>query len=248
MNIPQGASNIRIFSKEGLPNDGASCRVFMSGTSDPGSSAPSTSKISYESSKVEPEENMSSVRSCRSREEQSSKSSNRIIEPEKSKRSEVGKNRREAKEKKDDLDGEAEDRQSVLHDTFEDFKDDSNQEFLSELEKVQEAINSFDKDVEFHDEFQLQSPSSEDRESERSGEFAELTALVSSDDDSVKALSPQPKGDIFLTDSKSLVDHTRAYSSGKTKAFLNTLKDIYNWTREDDKYYRLGSGTESFFF
>merc|ERR1711990_1241869 len=53
VNIPQGAANIRIFSKEGLPNDGSSCRVFMSGSSsDPGSSAPSTSKISYESKRA----------------------------------------------------------------------------------------------------------------------------------------------------------------------------------------------------
>ena len=36
--------------------------------------------------------------------------------------------------------------------------------------------------------------------------MAELAALVSSDDDSVMALSPQPKGDIFCTDSKSSMD------------------------------------------
>merc|ERR1719458_718921 len=230
VNIPQGAANIRIFSKEGLPNDGSSCRVFMSGSSsDPGSSAPSTSKISYESKRAtagEEEESGGNTR-CSARRsragelEQSwkpqvSHSSAKILEPEKSKRSEVGKkNKTEGKEKKGD--DEAEDRQSVLQDTFEDFKEDSNHEFLSELEKVQEAIDSFDKDVEFHDEFQLQSPSSgrrsEDRESERSGEFAELTALVSSDDESVKALSPQPKGDIFLTDSRSLADEKRSFSS-----------------------------------
>ena len=236
VNIPQGAANIRIFSKEGLPNDGSSCRVFMSGSSDPGSSAPSTSKISYESSSCGKRatseevtwEKTNSVRRLRGGEEQSRKpqvshSSAKILEPEKSKRSEVGKNQtEEEKEKKGDIDDEAEDRQSVLQDTFEDFKEESNHEFLSELEKVQEAIDSFDKDVEFHDEFQLQSPSSgrrsEDRDSERSGEFAELTALVSSDDDSVKALSPQPKGDIFFTDSKSLADDKRSFS---TKVFFS---------------------------
>ena len=236
VNIPQGAANIRIFSKEGLPNDGSSCRVFMSGSSDPGSSAPSTSKISYESSsggkratgEEVTEENTNSVARSRGGEEQSRKphvshSSAKTLEPEKSKRSGASKNKTEEKEKKGGCVGEeAEDRQSVLQDTFEDFKEDSNHEFLSELEKVQEAIDSFDKDIEFHDEFQLQSPSSgrrsEDRESEQSGEFAELTALVSSDDESVKALSPQPKGDIFFTDTKSLADDKRSFPS---KAFFS---------------------------
>ena len=70
----------------------------------------------------------------------------KTLEPEKSKKSDDGKNDKEGKNRgKDEDDG-----QSVLHDTFEDFQEDnSNHEFLSELEKVQEAIDSFDKDVEF---------------------------------------------------------------------------------------------------
>ena len=216
MNIPQGAANIRIFSKDSLPNDdGSSCRVFMSSSSDPASSAPSTSKISYESSTSK---KATTNEQRRSKVEEERQCTSKTLEPEKSKKSDDGKNNKEGKVGgKDEDDG-----QSVLHDTFEDFQEDnSNHEFLSELEKVQEAIDSFDKDVEFHDEFELQSPAdssgrrSDDRESDQSGEFAELAALVSSDDESVKALSPQPKGDIFFT------EDSRSLSSGRTRAFLS---------------------------
>ena len=57
------------------------------------------------------------------------------------------------------------DRKSVLQDTFDDFKEDeSNHDFLSELEKVQEAIDNFNQeDHEFQDEFRLQSPESVNR-------------------------------------------------------------------------------------
>ena len=215
MNIPQGAANIRIFSKDNLPNDdGSSCRVFMSSSSDPASSAPSTSKISYESSTSK---KATTNEQRPSKVEDERQCTSKTLEPEKSKKSDDGKNNKEGKNRgKDEDDG-----QSVLHDTFEDFQEDnSNHEFLSELEKVQEAIDSFDKDVEFHDEFQLQSPDScgrrsDDRESDQSGEFAELAALVSSDDESVKALSPQPKGDIFFT------EDSRSLSSGRTRSFLS---------------------------
>ena len=81
-----------------------------------------------------------------------------VVDAEKSKLTEVDPTKEVAVE-------DSMDRKSVLQETFDDFKEDeSNHDFLSELEKVQEAIDNFNQeDHEFQDEFRLQSPESVNR-------------------------------------------------------------------------------------
>ena len=159
-----------------LPSLISICLLLLLLLPDPASSAPSTSKISYESiggrrsrenrrrgrvdekeEQEEKEEKREQVANDTS-EVPEAKPAAPVVEAEKSKVTEVGPT--EGVEVED-----SSDRKSVLQDTFDDFKEDeSNHDFLSELEKVQEAIDSFNQeDHEFQDEFRLQSPESVNR-------------------------------------------------------------------------------------
>ena len=159
-----------------LPSLISICLLLLLLLPDPASSAPSTSKISYESiggrrsrenrrrGRVEEKEEQEEKEEKREQvandtsEVPEAKPAAPVVEAEKSKVTEVGPT--EGVEVED-----SSDRKSVLQDTFDDFKEDeSNHDFLSELEKVQEAIDSFNQeDHEFQDEFRLQSPESVNR-------------------------------------------------------------------------------------
>jgi hypothetical protein len=113
--IPPGAA-IRITSKESGQEGGATCRVWADSAGradpaststlpDPGSSAPSTSKISY-------------PRAGEGRQPEG--------EPEKKNLTDTAGTKEES-----DAGDRTEGRQSVLQDTFEDFKDDSNSTHVS---------------------------------------------------------------------------------------------------------------------